>query len=208
MVDWVSVMAITLVCEEKSLPSGTNLGGCFPGDDDIRSRAVDDCFRLGLLLGGDRELVQCVLKVVQKRLPLRGANLQMGMRLRHRLTCVFLRTTCSPADHLSDQVLEARRRYAMVRFVHQGIGIQSGVYHDSVNEVVHHGSDAIHATKSVVERGLFQWLIWRSEEHTSELQSHLNLVCRLLLEKKKKRLFHNILVASHHFNLPATIAHK
>src|SRR5260370_33785155 len=27
--------------------------------------------------------------------------------------------------------------------------------------------------------------IFRSEEHTSELQSHLNLVCRLLLEKKK-----------------------
>src|SRR5690242_21690888 len=25
----------------------------------------------------------------------------------------------------------------------------------------------------------------RSEEHTSELQSHVNLVCRLLLEKKK-----------------------
>src|SRR5260370_32423602 len=28
----------------------------------------------------------------------------------------------------------------------------------------------------------------RSEEHTSELQSHLNLVCRLLLEKKKKQI--------------------
>src|SRR5260370_27702170 len=27
----------------------------------------------------------------------------------------------------------------------------------------------------------------RSEEHTSELQSHLNLVCRLLLEKKKNQ---------------------
>src|SRR5690242_21454598 len=26
---------------------------------------------------------------------------------------------------------------------------------------------------------------WRSEEHTSELQSHVNLVCRLLLEQKK-----------------------
>src|SRR4051812_49810242 len=26
---------------------------------------------------------------------------------------------------------------------------------------------------------------FRSEEHTSELQSHVNLVCRLLLEKKK-----------------------
>src|SRR4029077_16321479 len=29
----------------------------------------------------------------------------------------------------------------------------------------------------------------RSEEHTSELQSHLNLVCRLLLEKKKNWTF-------------------
>src|SRR5690606_29958788 len=29
--------------------------------------------------------------------------------------------------------------------------------------------------------------IWRSEEHTSELQSRENLVCRLLLEKKKKK---------------------
>src|SRR6516225_11341887 len=27
--------------------------------------------------------------------------------------------------------------------------------------------------------------VWRSEEHTSALQSHVNLVCRLLLEKKK-----------------------
>src|SRR5260370_29424507 len=30
----------------------------------------------------------------------------------------------------------------------------------------------------------------RSEEHTSELQSHLNLVCRLLLEKKKRNQKH------------------
>src|SRR6478752_9125798 len=30
---------------------------------------------------------------------------------------------------------------------------------------------------------------WRSEEHTSELQSRLHLVCRLLLEKKKHNLF-------------------
>src|SRR5471030_3529061 len=29
--------------------------------------------------------------------------------------------------------------------------------------------------------------IWRSEEHTSELQSLRHLVCRLLLEKKKKK---------------------
>src|SRR5260370_7510383 len=34
-------------------------------------------------------------------------------------------------------------------------------------------------------RAGFQPPAARSEEHTSELQSHLNLVCRLLLEKKK-----------------------
>src|SRR5690242_21426541 len=33
----------------------------------------------------------------------------------------------------------------------------------------------------------FQAVLPRSEEHTSELQSHVNLVCRLLLEKKKKK---------------------
>src|SRR5438477_7064242 len=32
--------------------------------------------------------------------------------------------------------------------------------------------------------------LFRSEEHTSELQSHVNLVCRLLLEKKKKKNEH------------------
>src|SRR5438046_6578313 len=31
---------------------------------------------------------------------------------------------------------------------------------------------------------------WRSEEHTSELQSLTNLVCRLLLEKKKQNQKH------------------
>src|SRR5690242_21430093 len=39
--------------------------------------------------------------------------------------------------------------------------------------------------KSTVERVAAK--LERSEEHTSELQSHVNLVCRLLLEKKKKK---------------------
>src|SRR3989449_3734267 len=38
----------------------------------------------------------------------------------------------------------------------------------------------------LVVLGLFT-VVARSEEHTSELQSRLHLVCRLLLEKKKKR---------------------
>src|SRR2546426_9384586 len=45
----------------------------------------------------------------------------------------------------------------------------------------------------VVERqdGFIAWA--RSEEHTSELQSPCNLVCRLLLEKKKKNSTHRTL---------------
>src|SRR5256886_7517863 len=34
----------------------------------------------------------------------------------------------------------------------------------------------------------YSWKLSRSEEHTSELQSQSNLVCRLLLEKKKQAL--------------------
>src|SRR5687768_18246674 len=39
---------------------------------------------------------------------------------------------------------------------------------------------------SLPEISWFSTLSFRSEEHTSELQSRLHLVCRLLLEKKKK----------------------
>src|SRR2546427_1235419 len=37
----------------------------------------------------------------------------------------------------------------------------------------------------------------RSEEHTSELQSQSNLVCRLLLEKKKRPAFSDVVTAAH-----------
>src|SRR2546422_7874418 len=40
---------------------------------------------------------------------------------------------------------------------------------------------------SMTEESPMSWTIIRSEEHTSELQSRLHLVCRLLLEKKKNK---------------------
>src|SRR5260370_7854296 len=46
----------------------------------------------------------------------------------------------------------------------------------------------------------------RSEEHTSELQSHLNLLCRLLLEKKKRKLTSS--THSHFNRLYRTPFHK
>src|SRR5260370_31246546 len=45
---------------------------------------------------------------------------------------------------------------------------------------------------SNVPRVLIRTRPTRSEEHTSELQSHLNLVCRLLLEKKKNIINHAV----------------
>src|SRR5690349_23802423 len=46
----------------------------------------------------------------------------------------------------------------------------------------------------------------RSEEHTSELQSRRDLVCRLLLEKKKKKLVQNTLRNNH--QLQADVAQR
>src|SRR5438034_8088211 len=49
-------------------------------------------------------------------------------------------------------------------------------------------TDRRHGRDALQDRGLLRRR--RSEEHTSELQSHSDLVCRLLLEKKKKTLLH------------------
>src|SRR5438477_2473788 len=43
----------------------------------------------------------------------------------------------------------------------------------------------------LMERSPKTRIVTRSEEHTSELQSHVNLVCRLLLEKKNKNMKQN-----------------
>src|SRR2546430_3074361 len=51
------------------------------------------------------------------------------------------------------------------------------------------GARARRASDRVFQR---EELVLRSEEHTSELQSQSNLVCRLLLEKKKKKQNHDL----------------
>src|SRR5207237_8190722 len=53
-----------------------------------------------------------------------------------------------------------------------------GVDHDAL------GADGIDGKSDADEQAIQIIIAGRSEEHTSELQSHLNLVCRLLLEKK------------------------
>src|SRR5256885_9786879 len=48
------------------------------------------------------------------------------------------------------------------------------------------GAAALHTQEYALAAAEYRALAERSEEHTSELQSPCNLVCRLLLEKKKK----------------------
>src|SRR2546430_13464639 len=50
--------------------------------------------------------------------------------------------------------------------------------------------------------------LFRSEEHTSELQSQSNLVCRLLLEKKKKNKYLNSLIPTHIIHATSSISHE
>src|SRR5437016_10819077 len=51
-----------------------------------------------------------------------------------------------------------------------------------------HQQDCSHENEETILRAQNRFLVFmRSEEHTSELQSLTNLVCRLLLEKKKKK---------------------
>src|SRR4051812_49650251 len=65
----------------------------------------------------------------------------------------------------------------LFRSARQYSGTAGRVENGQIGVFLGYGSSKGHA---LIDREL------RSEEHTSELQSHVNLVCRLLLEKKKK----------------------
>src|SRR5260370_19055103 len=86
----------------------------------------------------------------------------------------------SPAVHCRAEEKEAICGVGEILFELIGVVLASkfqGVRADDFAEVVSH---------LVAVLGDANRFAWRSEEHTSELQSHLNLVCRLLLEKKNK----------------------
>src|SRR5437016_7065753 len=65
---------------------------------------------------------------------------------------------------------------------------RSGRQRDVIRAGAYQGRQRLAQTPSNGKKGLVVDDVWpalRSEEHTSELQSLTNLVCRLLLEKKK-----------------------
>src|SRR5260370_18600625 len=58
--------------------------------------------------------------------------------------------------------------------------------HGAVQSPPRHGKSNVPVSAIFAPPAVPEMSMLRSEEHTSELQSHLNLVCRLLLEKKNK----------------------
>src|SRR5256885_11282896 len=66
---------------------------------------------------------------------------------------------------------------------------------ETLGDVLHAAFEVKHAALSVAHGPN----VFRSEEHTSELQSPCNLVCRLLLEKKKKynNTIHHAQIGTH-----------
>src|SRR5690242_20813625 len=76
---------------------------------------------------------------------------------------------------MNENGLQPNRPYSKCARI---VGDVMGNYHP-------HGDSAIYDT--LVRLAQDFSMRNRSEEHTSELQSHVNLVCRLLLEKKKKK---------------------
>src|SRR2546430_8743319 len=64
--------------------------------------------------------------------------------------------------------------------------LRSAVLAGVLNAVLDEKVNIVNAPAVATARGL------RSEEHTSELQSQSNLVCRLLLEKKKRSIWREL----------------
>src|SRR5207247_7257744 len=83
----------------------------------------------------------------------------------------------------SHGVRHLRRRQDFAALLSQAVSVRRRSYHDA-GEIFER-----RRTQSAVTRACFeerrQLSHPRSEEHTSELQSRVDLVCRLLLEKKK-----------------------
>src|SRR5438309_6709248 len=78
--------------------------------------------------------------------------------------------------------------YAIEDVVHKNQRPKLEEYGKNVFAVIHVPDVKSHKS-GIIELFVFfqkNWIITRSEEHTSELQSQFHLVCRLLLEKKKE----------------------
>src|SRR5260370_31226200 len=93
----------------------------------------------------------------------------------------------SPSQPCKARVTESLSRTSPLKISQPGIAAPDRTSaRTSCPAPVSMGMSVEHEVRALVRSGaaIPGCEIFRSEEHTSELQSHLNLVCRLLLEKK------------------------
>src|SRR2546422_5465451 len=102
-----------------------------------------------------------------------------------RAECVLPRRLLERYDGLRETG-EGACRYAVARTAtpQEGVGGLRPVTEDASRRIKNRDRGCRGAAPGAKLRA--EPTTWRSEEHTSELQSRLHLVCRLLLEKKKE----------------------
>src|SRR5690348_17768675 len=76
-------------------------------------------------------------------------------------------------------------------FRSEHVGLEPGVAEAIARAATGSMRDALSVLDQLMAYGSGTITLARSEEHTSELQSPVHLVCRLLLEKKKKKTKNN-----------------
>src|SRR5690242_5009466 len=138
----------------------------------------------GIVPGGGVALLRASKKLQGFKL---DGDEQIGVDIIRRATEEPLRQIAGNAGYEGAIVLEKVRSNPDNNF---GFNAQTGQYEDLVKSGV---IDPTKVTRSALQHAssisalmlTTEAMIARSEEHTSELQSHVNLVCRLLLEKKK-----------------------
>src|SRR3989449_10587971 len=114
-----------------------------------------------------------------------GRNLEDRVRAFPLLLDVVREPALSPVIDFGD--LGAERRELRAELLqHRGHFLIGRTRIDDHEDFVR-SQFSLTSPQTRVERKPYQTSKHRSEEHTSELQSRLHLVCRLLLEKKKKK---------------------
>src|SRR5690554_7239537 len=86
-------------------------------------------------------------------------------------------------------IKEPRRKQPIIHAILEGLHRSKYMIKTSRLHAIHPKVPKVIVAQDAPEsrHGLHENLLTRSEEHTSELQSRPHLVCRLLLEKKKKK---------------------